>query len=88
VVASLSAGGLAWRVTGVAPMVGAVGMVELYPRAGVAEAVRLPGKVVACGADGQISFEFAGLSEAETDVLERFVFRQHRRKIAGRRRGG
>ena len=88
VVASLSAARLVWRTAGIAPPVGTVGTAEVYPREGVAEAVRLPGEVVSHGPDGRISFVFGGLSEAEVDALERFVFRQHRRKIAGRRRGG
>ncbi len=86
VVASLSAAGLRWRTAGAAPTVGTVGIAVVYPREGVAEAVRLPGVVAAVGDDGGISFEFRDLAEAETDALERFVFRQHRRKIAGRRR--
>ncbi len=93
VVVSLDAGGLSWRPAdahaSVAPSaaVGDSGMVEVYPREGVAEALRLPGRVVAADDDGRVSFEFRGLAEAEVDALERFVFRQHRRTVAGRRRG-
>ena len=92
VVASLNAAGLDWRPTdnrsSAAPMVqpGTTGTVEVYLRESVAEALRLPGAVVAAGSDGRISFGFRDLAEAEVDALERFVFRQHRRSIAGRRR--
>lgn len=91
-VVSLNADGLSWRTIGIhapdAPSlaVGASGTVELYLREGVAEALRLPGQVVAAGADGLVKLKFRGLAEAEVDALERFVFRQHRRTIAGRRR--
>jgi len=92
VVASLTAAGLSWRpadvhAAAVHPVaVGAAGTVEVYLRDSVAEALRMPGTVVAVTDDGRISFEFRGLAEAEVDALERFVFRQHRRSVADRRR--
>lgn len=86
VVASLSADGLRWRMSGARPTAGELGVAEIHPREGVAEALRLPGRIVDSATDGRVSMTFEGLAEAEVDALERFVFRQHRRKIAGRRR--
>lgn len=86
VVASLSGDGVRWRGTAPIPEAGSLGMVEIHPREGVAEALRLPGRIVDSGADGRVALSFEGLAEAELDAIERFVFRQHRRKIAGRRR--
>ena len=91
-VARLDAAGLSWRPAdgqlSVAPPVeaGMSGTVVLYLREGVAEALRLPGRVAAVGPDGRVALQFHGLAEAEIDALERFVFRQHRRSVAGRRR--
>lgn len=87
VLAGLSAAGLRWRPESGLPRPGAVGIVQVHLREGVAEALCLPGEIGAQDADGQASMVFRGLAEAEVDALERFVFRQHRRSVAGRRKG-
>ena len=68
------------------PTVGTVGSLELHLRHGLAEPLRLPARAVAGEAGWPAAVVFDGLSTAELDALERFVFRQHRRMIAGRRR--
>lgn len=68
------------------PATGTVGHLELHLRHGLAEPLRLPARTVAGEEGWPAAVVFDGLSTAELDALERFVFRQHRRKIAGRRR--
>jgi len=92
VVAGLSAAGVFWSAADVHPpdapscAAGAMGTMEVYLREGVAEALRLPCRVVSVGDRGRVEVEFLGLSDVEIDALERFVFRQHRRAVAGRRK--
>jgi hypothetical protein len=85
-VARLSVGGVSWSPGAPVPSVGAVGSVELFLREGVAESLRLPGRIVAMDPDGQVTVAFVALSEAEGEALERFIFRQHRRTVAVQRR--
>lgn len=88
--ASLSATGLQWRPTaGDEPGAAAAterAVAEIHLRDGIAEPLRLPGRWLGTGPDGIARFEFKDLLAAETDALERFLFRQHRRIIAGQRR--
>lgn len=86
VVAALSAVALEWRCEAASPPPGSIGIAEVHLREGVAEALRLPGRVGPAQSGGRALLRFEGLTEVESDALERFVFRQHRRAVAGQRR--
>lgn len=83
----LHADGLEWLLGGDEVWPG-VGIVSLHVSRHFPEPLRLPGRILGSVTDveGQwLRFEFAGLTPVVTDLLERLVFRHHRRQIAGTR---
>ncbi len=84
------AAGLEWLATGQRPVAGAAGRVALFINPAFPQPVIIHGQVSGHRADAQglwAQFAFAGLSPAVVDLLERLVFRQHRRQVAGARAG-
>ena len=83
----MSARALEW-FGGPAPPSGATGLLALYINPALPQPLRIPCVVV-----GQriiddaraIQLRFAGLSEAVVDLLEKLIFRHHRRLVAGAR---
>lgn len=69
--------------------VGSTGMLDLYINATLPQALRLPAIVVAnrARADGEPAsqMQFSGLSEQVVDLIEKLIFRHHRRLVAGSR---
>jgi hypothetical protein len=89
----LSSRGAIWLGEG-APPVG-TGVLDLYINSTLPQPLKLPATVVAGGGGdaggGDTSggltapMQFSGLSEQVVDLIEKFIFRQHRRMIAGSR---
>ena len=83
----LSATGLEW-IGDEAPALGGTGIVELYINTTLPQALRLPVTVVGRQThDGAAAaqMQFSGLSEQVVDLIEKLIFRHHRRLIAGAR---
>jgi hypothetical protein len=81
------ADGLEWRVDDEEVQPG-VGLVHLHVSRHFPQPLVLPGRIVGTRAerDGRwVRFEFEGLSASVVDLLERLIFRHHRRLVAGTR---
>jgi hypothetical protein len=80
----LSASGVEWESTE-APAVGTTGLVHLYVNAALPEPLMLPCVVAGerSGAAARIAeLRFAGVSEVVGELIEKLIFRHHRRLIA------
>jgi hypothetical protein len=86
----LGARGLEW--TGAAaPRVGASGLLSLYINPALPQPLRIPCEVAGERTEGGrrvAQLKFRDLSESVTDLLEKLIFRHHRRLIAGARTSG
>ena len=83
----LSSRGLEWFGEA-APAAGLTGLLSAYINPALPQPFRVSCSVIAVGtADGQrvARLEFAGLSDAAVELLEKLIFRHHRRLIAGAR---
>jgi hypothetical protein len=93
----LSSRGAIWLGEG-APSVGDTGVLDLYINSTLPQPLKLPSTVIAAGpgpdaapgpgntnSAGGARLQFSGLSEQVVDLIEKFIFRQHRRMIAGAR---
>jgi hypothetical protein len=76
----ISADGLQWPASGQVPAVGALGEVRLALRPELPHPLCLPVRIVAAGA--WVEAEFLELGEALVEMLEKTVFRYHRRQVA------
>jgi hypothetical protein len=65
------------------PQVGAQGIVEIHLRDFLAEPLRLVGSLAKVSAAGEATVRFAPVGEPVADLLERLIFRHHRRHVAG-----
>lgn len=82
----LFARGIEWRAAGAVPRVGTSGAVLLQVNPAFAQLLTLPGSVagVRQGVEGTwVQFRFEGVGERVVEMLERLIFRQHRRQVAG-----
>ena len=89
----VGAQGLQWQTpTPTPPQVGAAGRVELFLTPRFPSPLILYGKVVSAEptAEGEhlVSFTYEGLAHSVQALLEKLIFRQHRRTVAQSRRGG
>lgn len=82
----LSAAGARWPHSGPAVAPGTHGIATLYIHRLLPRALRLPVEVIA-DEPGWLRLQFTALGEACEDLLVRHVFQQHRRWLAGSRRG-
>lgn len=78
-----NAQGAVWQAPGPLPPAGAQGMVEIHLRDFLAEPLRLVGTLTGVSAEGEVKVRFAPVGEAVADLLERLIFRNHRRQVAG-----
>jgi hypothetical protein len=79
--------GLEWRLDDEEVQPG-VGLVHLHVSRYFPQALVLPGRIAGVHGDDEgrwVRFEFEGLSPAIVDLLERMIFRHHRRLVAGSR---
>jgi hypothetical protein len=77
--------GLEWLTRDGSPQVGTRGVVTLFINPAFPHALQLPGTVRAhrSGAEGPwAQFEFEGLTPGVTELMEKLVFRHHRRQVA------
>jgi hypothetical protein len=87
----LYAGGIEWLAQDVPPAVGSAGVLTVYVNPSFPQPLQLPGVVVShrAGEKGTwAQFEFQGQSAAVVDLLEKLVFRHHRRQVAEARAAG
>jgi hypothetical protein len=75
--------GAVWRPSTAPAPAGQQGMVEIHLRDFLAEPLRLVGTLTKVGADGEVAARFAPIGEPLADLLERLIFRHHRRQVAG-----
>lgn len=69
-----------------APATGSIGVLELHLNRNLPQALRLPCVAVGIRHEGAVrvtQFQFESLSEIVKELIGRFIFRQHRRLIAG-----
>jgi len=71
------------------PPIGSTGMLDLYINATLPQALKLPAIIVGnrARADGEPAsqMQFSGLSDQVVDLIEKLIFRHHRRLVAGSR---
>jgi hypothetical protein len=85
----LGARGLEWSQA-LEPRVGTTGLVSVYINPALPQPLRLPCRVRGERAEKGariVELEFRDVSESVTDLLEKLIFRHHRRLIAGARIG-
>jgi hypothetical protein len=83
----LWSGGLQWIGDNV-PAAGQTGVLDLYINTSLPQPLRLPATVLGAPDDGSpqgAQLQFAGLSDAVVDLIEKLIFRHHRRLVAGAR---
>lgn len=83
----LHAPGVEWLVTDDAPAPG-TGLVSLYVSRNFPQPLVLPGRIVGTRDDAHgrwTQFRFEGLAPSVEDLLEKLIFRHHRRAVAGTR---
>ena len=79
--------GLEW-IGEAAPAVGTSGMLDLFINTTLPQPLKLPATVIGSRVDGQSSasqLQFMGLSEHVIELIEKLIFRHHRRLVAGSR---
>ena len=85
--ARLGSTGLEWIGAG-APATGATGQLRIYINPALPQPLKIPCAVIGerrQGDDRVAQLQFRDLSEAVTDLLEKLIFRHHRRLVAGSR---
>jgi Atypical PilZ domain, cyclic di-GMP receptor len=83
----LTARGMEWSGDG-APAAGATGILELYINPALPQPLKLPGSVIGDRDHNNVraaQLQFAGLSDPVVELIEKFIFRHHRRLVAGAR---
>ena len=80
-----NAHGIVWEGGAEAPTPGAYGIVEIYLKDCLVTPLSLVGKVDEGPADRHVHVRFEPCADTVADQLERFVFRRHRRQVAGGR---
>lgn len=77
--------GIEWSETAAAPALGTRGVVSLYVNRSLPFPIELPGEVTAvlqAGGETNVRVAFQGLSVHVAELLEKFIFRHHRRLVA------
>ncbi len=74
--------GAVWRTSPPLPEAGGQGIAEIHLRDFLAEPLRLIGRITSVTPDGQVKARFAPPGEAVADLIEKLIFRRHRRQIA------
>ena len=83
----LSSGGLEW-IGEDAPAMGSAGILDLYINTTLPQPLRLPATVVGRRPDPKSAaaqMQFSGLNDHVVDLIEKLIFRHHRRLVAGSR---
>jgi Atypical PilZ domain, cyclic di-GMP receptor len=77
--------GAVWQAGAPLPAKGQLGIVEIHLRDFLAEPLRLVGTLTSVSDTGEVTVRFAPVGEPVADLLERLIFRHHRRQVAGSR---
>ena len=86
----LAARGLEWLDCGPGEASG-TGVLQLYVNPAVPQALKLPSRVAGEGLIAGVPstrFEYHGVGEAVVELIDKFIFRHHRRSIAGAKNPG
>jgi len=75
--------GAVWQGQSPFPEMGNQGVLEIYLRDGVADPLRLFGRIASVAPDGRIKARFVPPGEHIANLLEKLAFRKHRRQVAG-----
>lgn len=78
-----NAHGAVWHPVAPPPEAGVQGIVEIHLRDFLAEPLRLIGTLTKVTAAGEATVRFAPVDEPVAELLERLIFRHHRRHVAG-----
>ncbi|HEY1900676.1 MAG TPA: PilZ domain-containing protein [Steroidobacteraceae bacterium] len=78
-----NAQGAVWHAAPPLPRARETGIVEIHLRDFLAEPLRLMGTLTNVSAAGEVTVRFAPVGEPLGDLLERLIFRHHRRQVAG-----
>jgi Atypical PilZ domain, cyclic di-GMP receptor len=78
-----NAQGAVWHCPAPLPPVGVPGIVEIHLRDFLAEPLRLVGTLTKVSPEGEVTARFSPIGEPLADLLERLIFRHHRRQVAG-----
>jgi hypothetical protein len=78
-----NAQGAIWHSAAALPQMGPSGIVEIHLRDFLAEPLRLAGTLTQITDAGEVTARFAPVGETLADLLERLIFRHHRRQVAG-----
>ncbi|HTB67789.1 MAG TPA: PilZ domain-containing protein [Steroidobacteraceae bacterium] len=78
-----NAQGAVWQAAATLAPVGGQGIVEIHLRDFLAEPLRLMGTLAKVSAAGEATVRFAPVGEPVAELLERLIFRHHRRHVAG-----
>lgn len=74
--------GAVWQAAAPPPQ-GQQGVAEIHLRDFLAEPLRLAGTLTSVSPAGEVTVRFAPVGEPVADLLERLIFRHHRRQVAG-----
>ncbi|HTY93967.1 MAG TPA: PilZ domain-containing protein [Steroidobacteraceae bacterium] len=77
-----NAQGAVWHAAAPAPQTGQ-GILEIHLRDFLGEPLRLLGTLTSVTPEGEVTVRFAPVGEPVADLLERLIFRHHRRQVAG-----
>ena len=83
----LAARGLEWLGPD-APVVGSTGVLELFINPALPQALKLPCRVLSEQPNGEgrtVQLRFEGLGEPVIELIDKLIFRHHRRLVAGSR---
>ncbi|MEA3151463.1 MAG: hypothetical protein QOD56_2402 [Gammaproteobacteria bacterium] len=83
----LSSTGLEW-IGDDAPPLGSTGMLDLYINTTLPQPLKLPATVIGNRAhpeSGAAQIQFSGLNDHVVELIEKLIFRHHRRLVAGAR---
>ena len=80
-----NAQGAVWHCAAPLPAAAVPGVAEIHLRDFLAEPLRLVGTLTNVSPDGEVTARFSPVGEPLADLLERLIFRHHRRQVAGNR---
>ena len=80
-----NAQGAVWHPIAPLPQAGGQGILEIHLRDFLAEPLRLVGTLTNVSQEGEVTMRFSPVGEPLADLLERLIFRHHRRQVAGTR---
>jgi hypothetical protein len=78
-----NAQGAIWHAPAPLPPVGVPGVAEIHLRDFLAEPLRLVGTLTNVSPEGEVTARFSPVGESLAELLERLIFRHHRRQVAG-----